>query len=498
MDDSSSIDVSPDTFQSLGQVVVERIAAHLAGLRDLPVAPDTSPAALRAQLGGGGMPEQGSDAATALTSIADLLFANTCLNGHPRMWGYITGAPSPIGALGDLLAAAANPNVAGWNGAPLATEVENQTVKWIGELVDFSSGCDGILTSGGNAANFVAMLAARRAKADWDVRAEGLAGRRMTVYATRETHAWLDKAADLFGLGTRAVRRVDTDDGLRMNTEHLAHLVRDDRAGGMTPFLVVGSAGTTATGAVDPLPEIGAFCRDHDLWFHVDGCYGAPATLADDAPAALAGMADADSLAIDAHKWLYVPLEAGCTLVRDEQVLTETFATNPSYYAMAAADGGEPVVDYYAMGLQNSRGFRALKVWLTLKQMGRDGYRRAITRNMAQARLMFEALEEADDFETGTCQLSITTFRFVPTDLAGRKDEPAVADYLNDLNAALMTRVQRSGDLYLSNAVVDGRHLLRACIVNFRTTDKDVGSVPERVRALAEPLDRAMRPENAL
>lgn len=495
LDDSSPIDVSPDSFERLGHEMVERIVAHLAGLRNVPVAPDTSPATLREQLGDGGMPEQGGDAGVALAEIADLLLANTCLNGHPRMWGYITGSPSPIGALGDLLAAAANPNVAGWNGAPLATEVENQTVKWIGELIGFSNGCGGILTSGGNAANFVGFLAARRAKADWDVRAEGMAGRRMTVYATTETHAWLDKAADLFGLGTQAVRRVDTDAGQRMDVDHLARMISDDKAAGMMPFLVVGSAGTTATGAVDPLPEIGAFCRDNNLWFHVDGCYGAPAILDDNAPRALAGMADADSLAIDAHKWLYVPLEAGCTLVRDGRVLTETFATNPSYYAMTAGDGGEPVVDYYAMGLQNSRAFRALKVWLTLKQMGRSGYRRAIARNIAQARLMFEALDAADDFETGTCRLSITTFRYVPTDLAEGTDEAVVAGYLNDLNAALMVRVQRSGDLYLSNAVVDGQHLLRACIVNFRTTDDDVKSVPERVRRLAELLDAEMRVE---
>jgi glutamate/tyrosine decarboxylase-like PLP-dependent enzyme len=187
-----------------------------------------------------------------------------------------------------------------------------------------------------------------------------------------------------------------------------------------------------------------------------------------------------------------VPLEAGCTLMRDGRWLTETFATNPSYYAMAGA-GGEGVVDYYAMGPQNSRGFRALKAWLTLKQVGRAGYAQAISRNIAQARAMFEALDGQNDFEAGSCRLSITTFRYVPRDLSSRTAEADVAAYLNDLNAALMTKVQRSGDLYLSNAVVDGRHLLRACIVNFRTTDEDARSVPERVRRLAEPLDREMR-----
>jgi glutamate/tyrosine decarboxylase-like PLP-dependent enzyme len=195
---------------------------------------------------------------------------------------------------------------------------------------------------------------------------------------------------------------------------------------------------------------------------------------------------------VDAHKWLYVPLEAGCTLVRDGRWLTETFATNPSYYAMAGGEA-ESVVDYYAMGPQNSRGFRALKVWLTLQQMGRAGYARAITDNIRQARAMFEALDAEDDFEAATCQLSITTFRYVPFDLRATAKHADVAAYLDDLNAVLMVRVQRSGDLYLSNAVVGGRHLLRACIVNFRTTDEDVRSVPERVRRLAEPLDLEMR-----
>jgi glutamate/tyrosine decarboxylase-like PLP-dependent enzyme len=342
-------------------------------------------------------------------------------------------------------------------------------------------------------ANFTGLLAARRAKAGPQIRREGLAGRALTLYATAQTHAWVDKAADLFGLGTAAIRRVATDAGLRMDVDDLERLIVHDKADGRQPFAVIGSAGTTATGAVDPLPAIAAICRAHDVWFHVDGCYGAPAILSDDAPGDLAGMAEADSLAVDAHKWLYVPLEAGCTLVRDGRWLTETFATNPSYYAMAG-DGGEQVTDFYAMGPQNSRGFRALKVWITLKQMGRAGYAEAISRNIRQARLMFEALDAEDDFEAVTSQLSIVTFRYVPVDLRDTAKEPDVASYLDDLNAALMVRVQRSGDLYLSNAVIDGRHLLRACIVNFRTTDDDVRSVPERVRRLAEPLDKKSRP----
>jgi glutamate/tyrosine decarboxylase-like PLP-dependent enzyme len=492
VDDTASIDMTPDDFRRLGHGLVDRIADFLGEVRDLPVAPDTDHARVRSALGADALPDQGTDPAAVLGEVADLLFANTCLNAHPRMWGYITGSPSPVGALADLLAAAANPNVAGWNGAPLATEIEALTVRWISNLLGFSDNCSGILTSGGNMANFIALLVARRAKTGPELRCEGLAERRLTLYATGETHAWVDKAADLFGLGTDAIRRVAADGEQRLDVGDLERLIARDKADGRQPFAVIGSAGTTATGAVDPLPAIARICRAHGLWFHVDGCYGAPAILSTDAPNDLDGMAEADSLAIDAHKWLYVPLEAGCTLVRDGRWLTETFATQPSYYGMAGSHG-EGMIDYYAMGPQNSRGFRALKVWLTLRQMGRSGYVAAISRNMAQARAMFDALEAEDDFEAVTCRLSIATFRYVPRDLAGRRDEPEVADYLDRLNAALMVRVQRSGDLYLSNAVVDGRHLLRACIVNFRTTDEDVRSVPHRVRHLAEPLDRKMR-----
>ena len=491
-DTETPIDLTPEEFRRLGHDLIDRIATVLGGIRERPVAPDTDSRTLRRRIGEAAMPETGCDPAADLEHLTELLFANTCLSAHPRMWGYITGSPSPLGALADLLAAAANPNVAGWNGAPLATEIETQTIEKISNLVGFSSYCGGILTSGGNMANMTALLAARRAKLGPQVRRQGIAGRRLAVYATGETHAWVDKAVDLMGLGTDAIRRVASDGAQRMATDDLERRIARDREDGVEPLAVIGSAGTTATGAVDPLPAIARICRAHDLWFHVDGCYGAPAVLSTDAPNDLAGMAEADSLAVDAHKWLFAPLEAGCTLVRDGRWLTETFATQPSYYGMAGSHG-EGVIDYYAMGPQNSRGFRALKVWLTLRQMGRSGYVTTISRNMAQARAMFDTLAAQDDFEAVTCRLSIATFRYVPRDLAGRRDEPDVAAYLDRLNAALMVRVQRSGDLYLSNALVDGRQLLRACIVNFRTTDEDVDSVPDRVRRLAEPLDREMR-----
>ncbi len=480
-------------FRAAGHDLVERIADWLEGLRETPVAPATTPAAIAEARGHGGLPETGTDPAVLLARAFDLLAPATCLNAHPRMWGYITGSPAPVGALADLLAAAINPNVAGWNGAPMATAIEEQAVAWLGELLGYPAG-GGLFTSGGNAANLTCVATARHALGGDAIRRDGLAGRRLTLYATGECHAWIEKTADLLGLGMGAIRRVPTDGSARMDVAAAAAMIAADRAAGMEPFLIVGTAGTTAVGAVDPLPAIADLAQQEGLWFHVDGCYGAPAACLPDASADLLGLRRADSLAVDAHKWLYVPLEAGCALVRDGARLKAAFSTHPSYYALT---GGEEVTDYYAWGPQNSRGFRALKVWLALQQAGREGYREAIARNIAQARLMYAAAQEAPDFEAGLCSLSIATFRYVPADLMSRRGEPAVAAWLDRLNGALMGAVQRSGDLYLSNAVIGGAMYLRACIVNFRTSNEDARSVPARVRAIAEPLAAAMRAELA-
>ena len=223
------------------------------------------------------MPERGSDPELLLRNTADLLFNHSLFNGHPRFFGYITSSPAPIGVLGDLLAAAVNQNCGSWTLSPMATEIEAQTVRWIAEFIGFPAGSGGLLVSGGNMANFVCFLAARTAKAGWDVRKTGLNGShpRLIAYASGETHTWIQKAADLFGFGTDAIRWIAVDEHQRMKTDELRRQIEADRARGDQPFLVVGTAGSVSTGAVDPLPAIASICREFDLWFHVDGAYGA-------------------------------------------------------------------------------------------------------------------------------------------------------------------------------------------------------------------------------
>jgi glutamate/tyrosine decarboxylase-like PLP-dependent enzyme len=272
------VEMSPDEFRAAGYQIIDQIADFLTSLPDRPVNPGESPRTVRQMLGNNSLPEKGMTADNLLAQTADLLFDHSAFNGHPKFWGYITSSATPIGALGDLLAAAVNPNVGAWGLSPMASEIEAQTIRWIAELVGFPQGSGGILTSGGNMANFIGFLAARRAKADWDIRQEGVSGTncpRLRVYASEETHTWVQKAADLFGLGTNAIRWISTNSRQEMNTVALQAQIEADLAGGEFPFLVVGAAGTVSTGAVDPLPEIADICREFNLWFHIDGAYGA-------------------------------------------------------------------------------------------------------------------------------------------------------------------------------------------------------------------------------
>src|SRR6185503_4132155 len=305
------LDMSASAFRVAGHDLVNRIADLLEQLPAGPVMRDETPATVRQVLGAERtLPEHGSDAATLLDEATRLLFEHSLFNGHPRFFGYITSSPAPIGALADLLAAAINQNVGAWRLSPMATEIESQTVRWIAELIGFPADGDGLLVSGGTMANFVCFLAARTAKAP-DARAVGLreTGSPLRVYASTETHTWIQKAADMFGLGTDAIRWIDVDTEQRMDVAALERQIVADRASGGLPFLVVGTAGTVGTGVVDPLAEIGAICRRHDVWFHVDGAYGAVAARVPGAPESLRAIADADSVAVDPHKWLYVPLE---------------------------------------------------------------------------------------------------------------------------------------------------------------------------------------------
>jgi aromatic-L-amino-acid decarboxylase len=491
------LEMTSSEFRKVGRQLVERIAEFLCTLPYRPVSPNGSPDVIREELGSGSLPEEGTEAMDLLEEAANLLFAYSTFNGHPRFMGFITSSAAPIGVLGDLLAAAVNPNVGGWLGAPMGTAIEEQTIRWIAELIGYPTDCGGLLVSGGNMGNFVGFLTARKAKATWDVRTTGLRGPgsgQLRIYTTSETHTWIHKAADMYGVGTDAIRWIPVDERLRMDTAALRNQIQEDIEAGDLPFLVIGTAGTVSTGAVDPLNDIAEICREYDLWFHVDGAYGAfSALLLDEhqdveVPADLRGIGEADSVAVDPHKWLYAPLEAGCVLVRNQQALRETFSYHPPYYHFAEELS---TIDYYEYGPQNSRGFRALKVWLALRQVGRAGYVDMISDDILLARELYQIVEAHPELQAFTQGLSITTFRYVPPDLISGPEH--VEAYLNQLNTELLNRLQKSGEALLSNAVIRGTFLLRACIVNFRTSLEDIEALPVLVTRIGREVDAALR-----
>lgn len=493
-DRAAPLDLSADDFARIGHELVDDIAELLRGVRDRPLAPGESPAEIRAHLGASdALPEDGMDAATLLKQTTELLVEHSLYNSHPRFFGYIMGAPAPIGILGDLLASAVNPNLGGWSLSPMASEIEDQAVRWIADLVGFPEGGDGILISGGNVANMVGFWAARAAKADWNVRGEGMNGesaRPLRVYGSTGTHTWIQKAADLSGLGSEAIRWIETDDQGRMSVPALRARIEADRKAGDRPMMVVGTGGSVSTGAVDPLPELRRVCDEFDVWFHVDGAYGAFAAAAPNVPDDLRGLALADSVALDPHKWLYTPLEAGCTLVRDPNALLAAFSYRPEYYYFQ-----QDAKNFFERGIQNSRGFRALKVWLQLRQVGRVGYAQMISEDIELARRFYEIADERDELEALGNGLSITTYRFVPKDLAGRTDEVHVAEYLNELNLAVQAKMETGGEAFVSNAVLGDVYALRMCVVNFRTTLQDVVALADISERLGRDLDDETRPE---
>lgn len=475
------LEMTEEQFRSLGHDLVDRIAGFLASIRVRAVTPAEPADQVRAALGASRvLPEDGEEPGDLLDRAADLLFNHSLLNGHPRFFGYITSSAAPIGMLGELLAAAVNANVGAWKLSPMATEMEAQVIRWLAQFIGYPTDCDGLLLSGGNMANITCFMAARAAQTGWDVRKQRVAGgQRLVAYASTETHTWIQKAVDLTGLGTEAIRWIGVDAQQRIDLAALEVQYRRDIENGYQPFLVVGSAGTVSTNAVDPLPQLEAFCKERNLWFHVDAAYGAFARGVMGAPADLIGLTGADSVAVDPHKWLYAPLEAGCALVRNPAALRNAFSYHPPYYSFDTE-----ALNYYDIGPQNSRGFRALKIWLALQHAGAAAYREMIQDDIALAGHLYDLATAHQEIEAITHNLSITTLRYVPLELRAGLGSEQTEAYLNRLNQLLLTYLENSGEAFASNAQVNGKYALRFCIVNFRTSIDDIEAMPQLVAHL--------------
>lgn len=473
---NNPIEISKEDFQKLGYALVDKIADFIDSIDKRPVTITKTPSELQNILGDVSLPEDGTASSELLYKTTDLLFNNSLLNGHPKFLGYITSSAAPLGALADLLASSVNPNVGAHILSPIATEIEKQTVKWLAQFIGVSPDYGGILVSGGNMANFTAFLAARTAMASNTIKEYGVSNstEKLTVYCSKTTHTWVEKAAILFGLGTKSIRWVQTTPLNQIDEKSLEETIKEDIINGCKPIMIIGTAGDVSTGVVDNLKKLSTISKQYKLWFHIDGAYGIPAAVIPSLKYLFEGLAEADSIALDPHKWLYSPLEAGCTLVKNPQHLIDTFSSHPEYYNFSSSEG-EIAQNYYEFGLQNSRGFRALKVWLTLQQVGRSGYEKLISEDIELSKLLFLLADNHGELEAVTQNLSITTFRYIPVNFKGSLEEKD--KYLNKLNEAVLNELQAGGEVFLSNAIVNKKYCLRACVVNFRTSKKDIEEI---------------------
>ena len=470
----SSLDVTDDALRQISAAVTKLVAEYVETIGERPVRAENyagkTTESIDTELSADGVPLE--QLLAECRTIMDL----SRHNGHPRFFGYIASPSTPIGAYGDLIASALNANITCWRSGPAGTEVERLVVRWLGSLIGYDHDAHGLLTSGGSMANLIALLIASRRRANVSRQGFWNAGPPMTVYASEEVHMSIAKAADILGIGRDQVRVIACDERQRMRVDVLRQTIEADLRDGLSPFCVVGSAGTTNTGAVDPLADIARVANEFELWFHVDGAYGAPGVLDERKQHLFEGLERADSVSLDPHKWLYVPVDAGCLLFRDAAAAKAAFSTEEADYIKTHGYADEEAFAFWDYGVELSRRFRGLKVWLTLQYYGTRRIAEAVSEDMALAAYLGELVSEADDFELlAPVELSICCFRYVPR--AGMSEAE-----LNELNEKVMALVQKGGRAYVSNATVNGRFALRACITNFRTTKADVEETVAAIR----------------
>ena len=478
---STPLAMDPEEFRRLGYQTVDLLVDYLGGLSERAVFTPMTPPEREAILGEA-LPDAGLDAAALLERCRTQVLAHPMGNGHPRFFGWVNSPPAPLGVLGDFIAAGLNPSCAGGDHA--AIYLERCATRWLMELVGFpTEGSFGLLVSGGSMASLTALAAARHRAAaarGWDVRAAGLQGdgrARLVLYTSSEGHSCVRKSAELLGLGSDAVRVLPADAAFRMDLGALDKAVAKDRAAGLAPFCVSATAGTVGTGAFDPLDELADFCAAQDLWLHVDGAYGALAAATPEVAERCRGLARVDSLALDPHKWLSVPVECGCVLVRDGQLLRDTFSFVPAYLRTEEGKGFGGLPWFSEYGFQQTRGFRALKLWLVLQHLGRTGVQRHLARHLALARTLADLVDAAPDLERlAPVELSIVCFRYVPPDT---RQDPAAVD---DLNKRIMELVQAEGRVFITNTTIGGRFALRACVLHYGTTETDLELLVSTVR----------------
>jgi aromatic-L-amino-acid/L-tryptophan decarboxylase len=471
------LDPSADEIRDWGNSVIQLMAEYLGGLRDRRVYRHMSSHEIRDRLDPA-LPTKGIDFDGLLKVFRETVIPFSRQNAHPRMFGYVQSPGTPLAAFADLLASTLNANLTVWRSAPAPVELERLTIDWIRQILGFNTEAGGLFVSGGSMANLAAIAAARQAK--------DYSSGRFRIYASSETHFSIAKAAALLGIGRENVRLVAVDERFKIRVDDLVAKITAELEAGYVPFCVVANAGTVNTGAVDPLAEIREIADRFQLWMHVDGSYGAFAVLAKSARALFTGIERADSIALDPHKWLYLPVDVGCVIYRAPEIARAAFAHEAEYTRIIGEDADEAFA-FWDYGPELSRRFRALKVWMLLKGVGLDSLGEAIESNLACARYLESMVRASDDFEmVAPVELSIFCLRHLPVHFRSESSQA-----IDAFNERLLVALQRDGSSYLSNATLGGRFALRGCVLNYRTTFRDMEILLDDLRRVAKSLPTA-------
>ncbi len=478
------------SMRKLGHKMVDDMLDYLRTVRERPVwqhVPDKVKASFSEPV-----PEQPGSPEEIYEEFVEKVLPYPMGNIHPRFWGWILGTGTVMGAFAELLAASMNTNTGGGDNH-IANHVEKQVIEWIKEMLRYPSSASGVLTSGCSAANIIGLTVARNAKSGFDLRCKGLqaASKKMVLYASREVHSSIQKAVELLGLGNEALRLLPVNEYFQIDLQTLKATIARDRKFGHLPFCVVGAAGTTNTGSIDDLDALAKLCQQENLWLHVDGAFGAWTALAPKSRNKVYGIERADSLALDLHKWMSMPYEIGCVLVRHESQHREAFSLMPDYLAHGEGGRGLSGGDlpwFSDYSFQLSRGFRALKAWMSLKEHGSNKYGRLIQQNIDQAFYLRELVEASPELElSAPVTLNIVCFRYVAPGIEG--------DALNEVNKRIVIELQEQGVAVLSGTVIEGKYVLRVANTNHRSRREDFDLLIREVMRIGKELNASHQPQ---